>query len=122
MAGTERLICGSASLEEGGAGVRFEVQRHGEPASAFAVRYDGTVHGYLNRCAHVPIELDWQEGAFFDITGLYLICATHGATYLPDTGRCVRGPCKGAALVKLPILERDGAIYLLEDEFDHGRQ
>ena len=24
------------------------------------------VYGYLNRCAHMPMELDWREGMFFD--------------------------------------------------------
>src|SRR6267142_2609012 len=31
--------------------VRFEVEYFGERAPAFAVRYRGTVHAYLNRCA-----------------------------------------------------------------------
>ena len=94
MAERERLICAGSALEEGGTGVRFEVERFGKAVPAFAIRYDGTVHGYLNQCAHVPVELDWSEGMFFDLSGLYLICATHGATYLPESGRCVRGPCR----------------------------
>jgi nitrite reductase/ring-hydroxylating ferredoxin subunit len=47
------------------------------------VRYGGVVYGYLNRCAHVPIELDWAEGEFFESSGLYLMCATHGAVMRP---------------------------------------
>jgi nitrite reductase/ring-hydroxylating ferredoxin subunit len=121
MAGRERLICAGAALEEGGAGVRFEVERYGKPVPAFAVRYDGVVHGYLNQCAHVPVELDWSEGMFFDLSGLYLICATHGATYLPETGRCVRGPCTGGSLKKLAVFERDGSVFLAEEENVHDR-
>jgi nitrite reductase/ring-hydroxylating ferredoxin subunit len=45
----------------------------------------------LNRCAHIPLELDWNEGEFFDQSGLYLICSTYGATYQPDTGYCIMG-------------------------------
>src|SRR5690606_36272734 len=67
MATRERLICASTALVDGGDGVRFEVLRHGERQAAFAVRYFGTVYAYLNRCAHVPIELDWQRGRFFDM-------------------------------------------------------
>lgn len=115
MAESERLICEAQALEEGGSGIRFKVERYGESVSAFAVRYDGAVHAYLNRCAHVPVELDWQEGQFFDHSGLYLICATHGAMYLPESGRCVGGPCKGGSLTKLPVRERDGQIYLCLD-------
>lgn len=119
MAGPERLICTAAELEEGGKGVRFDVDVHGKRTPAFAIRYDGTVHGYLNQCAHVPVELDWAEGMFFDLSGLYLICATHGATYLPETGRCVRGPCNGGRLKKLPVFERDGSVFLSEEDKSH---
>jgi len=120
MAGRERLICAATALEEGGAGVRFDVERLGRRVPAFAVRYDGVVHGYLNQCAHVPVELDWAEGMFFDLSGLYLICATHGATYLPETGRCVRGPCNGGGLKKLAVFERDGSVFISEQESLHG--
>jgi nitrite reductase/ring-hydroxylating ferredoxin subunit len=121
MAGPERLICAAEALEERGKGVRFAVDVHGRSTPAFAVRYAGEVHGYLNQCAHVPVELDWAEGLFFDLSGLYLICATHGATYVPETGRCVRGPCNGGRLKKLPVFERDGSVYLSEEEKPHGR-
>ena len=85
-------VCESAALEDGGLGVRFQVEVRGRLVSAFVVRYAGGVHGYLNQCAHVPMEMDWQEGQFFESSGLYLMCATHGAIYEPDTGRCVAVP------------------------------
>jgi len=50
---------------------------------------------------------------FFDHSELYLICATHGATYEPDTGHCVLGPCRGKSLVPLPVAERGGAVLLI---------
>lgn len=115
MASRERLICAAEALPEAGHGVRFETSSGAGRLPAFAVRHQGRVRAYLNRCAHLPVQLDWNEGEFFDVSGLYLICATHGATYLPDSGRCVAGPCKGARLVPLEVVERDGAVYLLED-------
>lgn len=111
MAAEPRLICASAALEDGGVGVRFEVEYFGEPAPAFAVRSAGRVHAYLNRCSHVPMELDWQPGVFFDAEGRDLLCSTHGATYEAKTGRCLGGPCNGTPLVKLGIEERDGQVY-----------
>jgi phosphoglycolate phosphatase len=51
---------------------------------AFAVRFRGRVAAYLNRCGHVPVELDWQPNEFFDDSKLYLICATHGALVFPS--------------------------------------
>jgi len=111
MAEDERLICASGALVDSGRGVRFEVEYFGRPAPAFAVRYRGRVHGYLNRCAHVAMELDWQEGVFFDPDGRDLLCSTHGATYDARSGRCLGGPCNRAPLVKLRIEERDGIVY-----------
>ena len=115
LAQTERLICGSAALADGGKGVRFTLERHGTTVSAFVIRHRGRVFAYLNNCAHIPIELDWVEGEFFDKSGLYLICSTHGATYEPATGYCVMGPCKGQHLVALQVAERDGEVYLTEN-------
>jgi nitrite reductase/ring-hydroxylating ferredoxin subunit len=111
MAEGERLICPSAALEDCGRGVRFEVEYFGEPAPAFAVRWRGRVHGYLNRCAHVAMELDWQEGVFFSSDGRDLICSTHGALYDPASGRCLGGPCNRNPLVRLELEERDGMVY-----------
>lgn len=105
----ERLICASADLANGGDGVRFAVTDSLD--SAFAVRFYDRVHAYTNRCAHQSVELDWIPGKFFDESGLYLICATHGAMYEPESGRCVMGPCKGVSLEKLHVVERDGCVY-----------
>lgn len=111
MAVHERLICASAALAEAGRGVRFEVDYFGRPEPAFVVRYKGGVHAYLNRCGHVPMELDWTEGEFFDQDKRDLLCSTHGASYDPQSGACLAGPCQRRALVKLAVIERDGHIY-----------
>lgn len=118
MAAGERLICESAALVDAGRGLRFELEYFGERVPAFAIRKDGKAHGYLNRCAHVAMELDWQEGVFFDADGRDLLCSTHGATYDAASGRCVGGPCAGKRLVKLHLEERDGKVYFmgLKDE------
>jgi nitrite reductase/ring-hydroxylating ferredoxin subunit len=118
MAEPPRLICASADLQDAGRGVRFEVEYFGESAPAFAIRYRGTVHAYLNRCAHVAMELDWQEGVFFDADGRDLLCSTHGATYDAASGRCVGGPCIGGRLLKLDVEERDGMVYFTGFEDD----
>ena len=120
MADTQSLICDSSALADGGKGIRFTVERYGTKLTAFAIRYDGRIYAYLNSCAHIPIELDWNEGEFFDYSGLYLVCSTHGATYEPETGRCVMGPCRGGRLVALLVAERDGKVYLLESDKHHG--
>jgi nitrite reductase/ring-hydroxylating ferredoxin subunit len=109
MAEGERLICESAALAEAARGVRFEVEYFGETVPAFVIRKDGKVHGYLNRCAHVAMELDWQEGVFFDFEARDLLCSTHEAA----SGRCLGGPCNGSPLVKLRLDEREGQVYFM---------
>ncbi|MCA1979486.1 MAG: Rieske 2Fe-2S domain-containing protein [Thiobacillus sp.] len=116
MAGGERLICAADALAEGGRGVRFEVERHGKPQPAFVVRHEGQPRAFLNQCGHVPVELDWNEGEFFDASRLYLICATHGALYHPASGACVGGRCAGRGLIPIPVVERDGLVYLVETQ------
>jgi nitrite reductase/ring-hydroxylating ferredoxin subunit len=110
-----RRICASGELIEGGPGQRFSVMRSGEQTEAFAVRFRGRVHAFLNRCGHVSVELDWQQGEFFDSSGLYLICATHGALYAPDSGRCLGGRCNGKGLDPVSVAEDDGWIVLTEE-------
>jgi nitrite reductase/ring-hydroxylating ferredoxin subunit len=107
-----QAVCASGELLEGGDGVRFEVPGATEALQAFAVRADGVVRAYLNRCSHVPVELDWQPGRFFDDSGLYLVCATHGAMYDAVDGRCVGGPCAGRGLAALHACEQGGTVWV----------
>ena len=92
--------------------MRFAVQVGAARVPAFAVRHQGRVLGYLNRCSHVAMELDWLPGAFFDAEERYLMCSTHGALYEPATGRCAGGPCAGnGGLEAIAVVEHDGAVY-----------
>lgn len=115
MVDGERLICASDALLDGGDGVRFPIRTAFGDETGFVVRYRGEVRAFVNRCAHVPVELDWQPGKFFDDSGLYLICATHGALYSPNDGHCLAGPCRGGRLPRLEVVEREGSIYLIEN-------
>lgn len=111
------LVCAADAVLEGGRGVRFPVSAGGEDGTGFVVRYGGQVYGYLNRCAHVPIELDWAEGEFFESSGLYLMCSTHGAIYVPESGFCAGGPCKGGRLRPIAVAEREQNIYWQPDDY-----
>ena len=105
-------ICTSAELVDGGPGVRFDAQVGVARVPAFAVRHEGRVLAYLNRCAHVAMELDWLPGAFFDAEARYLMCSTHGALYEPDSGRCAGGPCAGhGGLEAIAVMECNGAVF-----------
>jgi nitrite reductase/ring-hydroxylating ferredoxin subunit len=115
VASDARVICRSDELAEGGKGVRFELPGSKRRIAAFAIRFDKRVYGYWNMCPHAGTELDWQHGDFFDESGLYLICATHGAVFAPENGYCLGGPCARQKLVALEMEERDGKVYLLTD-------
>lgn len=112
MAGNERLICLSLDLVDGGNGVRFDLPELGQYVTGFVVRFGGKVYAYVNQCAHVPVELDWNHGEFFDFTRQYLICAVHGAHFRPETGFCVAGPCHGRKLRSVPVQELGQQILI----------
>ena len=103
-------LCNSTDLVEGGRAVSFDLQYGGQTCRAFAIRFEGRVHAYLNRCTHVAMELDWQPDRFFDDTGRWLLCASHGAAYRPDTGDCAGGPCRGG-LIRVELSEVRGMVF-----------
>jgi nitrite reductase/ring-hydroxylating ferredoxin subunit len=103
-------LCASADLTNSGLAVSFDVVYAGQTCRAFAVRYRGGVFAYLNRCSHVAMEMDWQPDRFFDLTGHYLVCGSHGAMFRPDTGECTHGPGRGP-LIRIETLERDGVVF-----------
>ena len=116
MNGDGIYLCEAAEIEDGGKGVRFPVRAFGADATGFAVRYEGKVYAYLNRCAHVPVELDWFKGEFFESGKQHLMCSTHGAIYAPDTGACAGGPCRGGRLRPIAVREEGARIFWQPDQ------
>ena len=103
-------LCNSTDLVDGGRAVGFDVEFAGQTCRAFAIRFRGQVHAYINRCTHVAMEMDWRPDHFFDDSGQWLLCATHGAHYDPATGACRGGPCR-SGLSEIGIVERDGVVH-----------
>jgi len=106
-----------AHLENGGIGLLFKIMLvdHPEgmpPVPAFAIRFQDNIRIYKNVCGHIAVNLDFSPGHFFDEEGEHLICATHGAAYAPDSGKCLGGPCFGVGLEPLVGEEVDGVLYL----------
>ena len=104
-------LCASVELAERGRAHLFEVMHFHEKLRAFALRFDGRVVAYLNRCLHVPTEMDWQPGEFLDADREFIICSIHGASYAPQDGRCAGGPCGRGRLTALEVSEREGEVY-----------
>lgn len=98
-------LCAADELAEGQSrGFMIEMLK------VLAVRKDGCVHVYANRCPHRGIALEWQPDGFLDDSASLIRCATHGALFLIDSGECVAGPCAGQRLRKLECREQDGTI------------
>ncbi|MGH8434520.1 MAG: Rieske (2Fe-2S) protein [Pseudomonas sp.] len=77
-----------------------------------AVRKDGQVYAYQNRCPHRGVPLEWLEDQFLDHSGSLIQCATHGALFLIDSGECVAGPCAGQTLDALACREDATGIWV----------
>lgn len=115
MMSDNTIVLKSEELEEGAKGVRFPLPALGEYVTGFVVRFNGKPYAYVNQCAHVPVELDWNEGDFFTVQKDFLICSTHGAHYRPDNGFCVMGPCKGKSLKPISVIEQNQEIVISLD-------
>ena len=117
MAETERIICRVDQLAEGGMAMRFEIAlvQPARQVPCFVIAYEGAVHAYVNSCPHRGTELDWQPGEVFEETGLYLMCATHGALFEPNSGLCVAGPCHGGRLRSVAIKVVGNDVMLLSN-------
>jgi len=107
----EEPLCASADLADRGRAHVWDVMLWGRPARAFVLRYDGGLVAYLNRCVHVPTEMDWQEGEFLDMDKRWILCSIHGAAYEPTDGQCVGGPCGRGKLTPVAVAERGGQVY-----------
>src|SRR5271166_5731490 len=88
---------------------RLDPDTSGTPYHIVILRWDRKVYGYVNRCPHQGMNLDWERNQFFDPSGTQLMCGKHGALFDVETGLCVDGPCRGERLepVRLAVLDGD---------------
>ena len=116
MAAITRVICKRDALLDGGVATRFTIPLSDplRDAACIVVAHDGEVYAYVNSCPHKGTELDWQPGEVFEETGLYLMCATHGALFEPRSGLCVAGPCHGARLQSVAINVVGNDVVLID--------
>ena len=82
----------------------------------FAIKKDDLYHVYWNICPHIGTPLEWQEDQFLDEDGALIRCATHGALFDIEGGKCLVGPCKGKSLRKIPFVVREGVIMIDEND------
>jgi nitrite reductase/ring-hydroxylating ferredoxin subunit len=95
--------------------IKFNFRREGISRAGFAAIFKGAIIVYENVCRHIPISIDYGDNRFFTPDGGHIICQTHGAMFEPKTGLCVRGPCEGASLFKIPFEVRDEQVWVETD-------
>ena len=102
-----KFLCSSHALSEG-TSRGFEL----DEAKLFAVRKDGQLYAYRNRCPHRGIPLEWLPEQFLDSSASLIQCATHAALFLIESGECVAGPCAGQFLTALDCREDSQGIWI----------
>ena len=103
------------SIEDGGY-AEVEATVDGDPESLILHRRGDAVHAWLNVCPHAGRRLDWAPGKFLKSKDGHLVCAVHGASFEPETGHCIAGPCRGDRLRAVAVEVRDGQVWLVGEQ------
>jgi nitrite reductase/ring-hydroxylating ferredoxin subunit len=116
MSGDDRmqggLVVAQANDIPQGTSRKFQFTCGNERIEGFVINFRGRFYAYSNRCCHIPIPLDWVDNEFFTRDKRHLICLTHGATYEPNTGLCIDGPCPGEYLSVIPVAVKQGQVIV----------
>jgi nitrite reductase/ring-hydroxylating ferredoxin subunit len=105
---------------ENGQSKKFLVQRPDRKTEAFLIKVQDRYYAYLNLCRHWTVGLDFDDNDFFSEGSEWIVCKNHGALYSPETGQCESGPCGGASLYRVPIVEKEGFLYADVAKIDWG--
>lgn len=110
---TSQRLCRVDEVPEGG-GRGFRMGAGAEETAVFVIKRAGALYAYRNACPHVGTPLDWVPDRFFDVTGRYLLCGTHGARFRPEDGFCMSGPCAGKRLTAVAVTVAEGEVRLTD--------
>ncbi len=116
MAGSTHVICRLDELNDPGSRA-FTAGSGDWPLRGFVVRSGDHAYAFVNRCPHAGHPLDWQPHRFLNADASLIQCASHGALFTIESGKCVAGPCAGRSLTAIPVRVVNGEV-LLEDHPD----
>lgn len=108
--GVTAIVALDAIADGDARGVTLECD--GRKHELIVVRRGQRVDCYLNSCPHLGTPLETFPDRFLDRSGRRLLCSTHGAQFIIDTGYCVFGPCMGKSLARVPVAVAEGMIAL----------
>lgn len=114
-----RVLCSLADLEATGS-KGFAVGEGDWPLRGFLVKTSKGVAAYVNYCPHAGHPLNFKVDRFLTPDRSLILCASHGALFTRDEGRCIAGPCPGMSLTPVPV-EIVGAHVMLAPDVDVER-
>ncbi len=81
----------------------------------FAIKKEGAIYLYWNRCPHLGTPLEWEEDRFLDADGALIQCSTHGALFQISDGKCLVGPCQGKHLKPVPFTIAQNLVMVADE-------
>lgn len=107
------MVCRLDELNDPGSkGFEYSPDGADVPVSGFVVRKAGQVYAYRNACPHTGVPLEWLPDQFLDMGNSFIQCSLHGALFVIEDGRCLRGPCVGDHLQPLSVELRGDEVWL----------
>lgn len=114
MRGDRQVLCHIDEVGEAGKGFRLKGVYPSKPDAVFPIFIvpDGDdLHCYMNICPHQGTPLELKPDTFLDVDRKLIQCSTHWAMFRKEDGYCVKGPCVGRSLKKLPVrVDEDGMV------------
>lgn len=104
-------VCRFDELDDPGSR-EFRIGTGDWPLKGFVIRRGDAVFAYQNVCPHAGHALNWKPDRFLTPDGEHILCASHGAAFIPETGECVAGPCPGRHLTPVSAVVREGRVYV----------
>lgn len=96
--------------------VSIQLKIKGHIVKGFVVRKGKDYFAYQNLCKHLPVTLDLNDNSFFNHDKSHLQCQMHGAVYEMQTGLCIGGPCEGARLNPLKLVDEGTQLVVVFPE------
>lgn len=104
-------LCAADAIPDGGAREVY-AGPHDDPLHVVLFRQGETVIAYRNMCPHFLLPLNAGPGRFIMLKDGLVMCAWHSAVFRVADGKGIDGPCMGGSLEPLPLIHRDGVLFL----------